>query len=374
MDIEGELQNQKNKYEALEQTWMAANENFLKFQQMANRDLQLAKSLMTKSQLNTWESLRMRDEQCEAKRDSFPDYVNGTEGERTSAKRESSDGYKLVTVTDYERLKEKVATLSNRIEMFEEISVEKIKLENASLAEENEKLEAQVIQANELYEKKLREFNLVSEKMADLEEAVGDTINAHLADVMPDESAQRLGQIEREFRQLQSSTRHQLEQLRVVRKSKQEDIDRIAQENAFLSGAYRKNKEEIHQNIQTQLEESESQKDVISFLETMLVEERSAAECRYKQLLDDRANLEVAFSDLQNTASLAADEYRVNREMLQSKLESLQSYNDEIQAEAQERNDLATQYENLKHEFKASREEQMKTIQQLNNDIAQYES
>ena len=106
----------------------------------------------------------------------------------------------------------------------------------------------------------------------------------------------------------------------------------------------------------------------------MLVEERSAAECRYKQLLDDRANLEVAFSDLQNTASLAADEYRVNREMLQSKLESLQSYNDEIQAEAQERNDLATQYENLKHEFKASREEQMKTIQQLNNDIAQYES
>ena len=96
--------------------------------------------------------------------------------------------------------------------------------------------------------------------MADLEEAVGDTITAHLADVKPDESAQRLCQIEREFRQLQSSTRHQLEQLRVVRKSKQEDIDRIVQENAFLSGAYRKNKEEIHQNIQKKLQESESQK------------------------------------------------------------------------------------------------------------------
>ena len=118
---------------------------------------------MTKSQLNTWESLRMRDDSCEAKRETFPDYVNGTESERTTAKRENSEGYKLVTVTDYDRLKEKLATLSSKIEMFEEISVEKIKFENASLAEENEKLEAQVIQANELYEKKRHELNLVRE-------------------------------------------------------------------------------------------------------------------------------------------------------------------------------------------------------------------
>ena len=32
MEAENELQSQRSKYEALEQTWMAANENFLKFQ------------------------------------------------------------------------------------------------------------------------------------------------------------------------------------------------------------------------------------------------------------------------------------------------------------------------------------------------------
>jgi hypothetical protein len=32
MDVNEQLEDQKGKYKALEQTWMAANENFLKFQ------------------------------------------------------------------------------------------------------------------------------------------------------------------------------------------------------------------------------------------------------------------------------------------------------------------------------------------------------
>ena len=41
-----ELNDQKEKYAALEQTWLAANQQFIAFQEMARADLELAKSLI----------------------------------------------------------------------------------------------------------------------------------------------------------------------------------------------------------------------------------------------------------------------------------------------------------------------------------------
>ena len=52
--------------------------------------------------------------------------------------------------------------------------------------------------------------------------------------------------------------RYQLDQLREVRKSRQEDINEIVEQNAFLSGAHRKNKTEIHEEIQHRLKQSET--------------------------------------------------------------------------------------------------------------------
>ena len=55
-----ELNDQKEKYAALEQTWLAANQQFIAFQEMARADLELAKSLMTQEQKKQFGQLRLR--------------------------------------------------------------------------------------------------------------------------------------------------------------------------------------------------------------------------------------------------------------------------------------------------------------------------
>ena len=50
----------------------------------------------------------------------------------------------------------------------------------------------------------------------------------------------------------------------------------------------------------------------------ILVEERSSAECENKKLIDERANLEEAISNLEQTAQVAYQEHRL--EKVQEKL------------------------------------------------------
>ena len=50
----------------------------------------------------------------------------------------------------------------------------------------------------------------------------------------------------------------------------------------------------------------------------ILVEERSSAECENKKLIDERANLEEAISNLEQTAEVAYQEHRL--EKVQEKL------------------------------------------------------
>jgi hypothetical protein len=47
---EKELEDFRDKFKNLERCWKDENENFLKFQLIANRDLQLAKHVLTKDQ------------------------------------------------------------------------------------------------------------------------------------------------------------------------------------------------------------------------------------------------------------------------------------------------------------------------------------
>jgi len=60
-EVQEEIEDYRAKCEALKSTWLAANQNFLYFQKMAHEDLEKAKTIMTKSQLETWENLRKRD-------------------------------------------------------------------------------------------------------------------------------------------------------------------------------------------------------------------------------------------------------------------------------------------------------------------------
>ena len=214
---------------------------------------------MTETQLGTWESLRIRDQTCEAKRETFTEYVNGasSNGRPTHSPR-PNDGYRLLPIADYEKMKEQLNTLTQRIDEFHQIPVATIKAENATLTGENETLEAQLVRTNLLYEKKLDDMAELTDKYADLEEAINDKVTAHLADTDPHEAEKQLAQLEREFKQLQSSMRHQLDQLRDVRKSRQEDIDGIAAENAFLTGAHRRNTDAVHDHVQRRLQAEDS--------------------------------------------------------------------------------------------------------------------
>ena len=113
---------------------------------------------------------------------------------------------------------------------------------------------------------------------------------------------------------------------------------------------------------------------MISLLETIVVEERSASESRYKKLIDDRANLEEAFSNMKTTAQVAADEHRLELETVQTKLESLYAMRDTISTEARKKHHLANEYEALKLEYKTSRERQLQTIKTLSDEIEQLKS
>ena len=79
-----------------------------------------------------------------------------------------------------------------------------------------------------------------------------------------------------------------------------------------------------------------------------MVEERSASESHYKKLIDDRANLEEAYSNMKSTSQIADDEHRLEVETLQSKLESLHAMNDTISIQVRDRSELEQKYHKLK--------------------------
>ena len=56
----------------------------------------------------------------------------------------------------------------------------------------------------------------------------------------------------------------------------------------------------------------------------ILVEERSSAECENKKLIDERANLEEAISNLEQTAQVAYQKHRL--EKVQEKLSKIFFY------------------------------------------------
>ena len=87
-----------------------------------------------------------------------------------------------------------------------------------------------------------------------------------------------------------------------------------------------------------------------------MVEERSASESHYKKLIDDRANLEEAYSNMKSTSQIAGDEHRLEVETLQSKLESLHAMNDTISIQVRDRSELEQKYHKLKESCKYYRD------------------
>ena len=160
-EVQEEIEDYRAKCEALKSTWLAANQNFLYFQvsfyvflsllfviirfywlmlynrdkkifhktqknqifqKMAHEDLEKAKTIMTKSQLETWENLRKRDTEYEKRRDSYSVYAHG-EGLQVQddQKEDVSPKFKLVKKSEIEELQSRLRKLNEEIKKKEEI-------------------------------------------------------------------------------------------------------------------------------------------------------------------------------------------------------------------------------------------------------------
>ena len=162
---------------------------------------------MTESQRETWETLRIRDKSCEAKRSTFPEYVNGSTDEVKHTDFEND--VRLVPIEDYERMQKELQRLYEKIEKVKNDTPEDFREKNEALGRENATLEAQLESANVLFEANLEKVDDLNEKYSDLEEALADKVNAFFDDTDPRDAERQLALMEQEFEGFQSSMRHQ---------------------------------------------------------------------------------------------------------------------------------------------------------------------
>jgi hypothetical protein len=142
---------------------------------MAHEDLEKAKTIMTKSQLETWENLRKRDATYEKRRDSYRIYAHG-EGleipENESPLEEVSSKFKLVKKSEIDELKSRLSEINEEIKKKEENcskqSAEKIE----KLEDSIENLYSLLHFENGEYERELEEYTEIETNFRDLEEAV----------------------------------------------------------------------------------------------------------------------------------------------------------------------------------------------------------
>ena len=104
-------------------------------------------------------------------------------------------------------------------------------------------------------------------------------------------------------------------------------------------------------------------------LENLIVEEKTLNESKFQKFIDDRANLEEAYSNMNQTAQIAAEEHRTQMEIMKSKLSSLEGLTDIISVERKQRSDLAKKYEKLKVEYRATKERHNNTLKLLTSEI-----
>merc|ERR1712168_728 len=130
-----ELESQKEKCDALEKTWMAANQQFMEFQEISRRDLELAKSLMTPQQISHWDEARQRSD--------FTNYDNkvkrpnmrpsGISPSGTSPTGSVDIGYKIVNEDEYEEMQYKINLLTQTVHELEKMPIEELQKENEVL-------------------------------------------------------------------------------------------------------------------------------------------------------------------------------------------------------------------------------------------------
>ena len=84
---------------------------------MARNDLELAKSLMTAEQLQTWAELRSRNE--------VADYGD------------SESVHQIISKDDYDSMRSKVEKLKLKISKMEKLPFDQVKRENEALQQEN---------------------------------------------------------------------------------------------------------------------------------------------------------------------------------------------------------------------------------------------
>jgi len=138
---------------------------------MAHEDLEKAKSIMTKSQFETWENLRKRDAKYEERRDSYSVYAHG-EGLPENKKEEVSSKYKLVKKSEIQELQSRLNELNEEIKKKEENCSDKSAEKIIKLEDSIENLYSLLEFENGEYERELEEYTEIETNFRDLEEAV----------------------------------------------------------------------------------------------------------------------------------------------------------------------------------------------------------
>ena len=139
---------------------------------MAHEDLEKAKIIMTKSQLETWENLRKRDATYEKRRDSYRVYAHGEGLEIQENEEEVSSKFKLVKKSEIDELKSRLNEINEKIKKKEENCSKQSEKKIEKLEDSIENLYSLLDFENAEYEREHEEFTQIETNFSDLEEAV----------------------------------------------------------------------------------------------------------------------------------------------------------------------------------------------------------
>lgn len=355
-----EIENYRAKCEALKSTWLAANQNFLYFQKMAHEDLEKAKTVMTKSQLETWENLRKRDATYEKRRDSYRIYAHG-EGleipENESPLEEVSSKFKLVKKSEIDELKSRLSEINEEIKKKEENcskqSAEKIE----KLEDSIENLYSLLHFENGEYERELEEYTEIETNFRDLEEAVKDRVEELSSEFNATEKFRQLQEYDEIIYKNRSCLLERLDKIRESRKSQKREIENARKEQK-LGEAARREFESIPEASVDYLNDSHA----MQRLQIVLATEVSSREKLEKIFLDDRIGIEENI----NMMLINAHEQEANNKKKLHELEQLVAKERQhYESESIERSWQQENLEKLKKDYLEKKKEKEIRIRNL---------
>lgn len=154
---EDELEEVKNEYEALEQSWREENEKFIQFQLIANRDLQLMNHVLTEDQKVQLRSISV-------KRQIEQDRLSVAPSEFPHSDSLEEDDFELIKVSSDEKLRR---TLEEKRTQLAVIKSGKLHFDNQEALKNSWDYEKQILKSQLVELRKRRENLSIATQRAD---------------------------------------------------------------------------------------------------------------------------------------------------------------------------------------------------------------